>query len=135
MASTTSSNWWLGKKVPVAPLWASRISWDERKAYLDLSRQAIKNSPAWDATAFIDREYDTRPYDYYGRSVCWADGHHPQEARPSQHSATIAARRYFGHQTDTSVGSRTDTGDAELSRTLSAGRQRRTYKALTERKD
>jgi hypothetical protein len=93
MASTTSSNWWLPKKVLVAPLWASRISWDERKAYLDLSRQAIKNSPEWDATVVIDREHDTRPYDYYGRSAYWAGGHRPQEAHPSRHSATIAGRR------------------------------------------
>jgi hypothetical protein len=39
------SNWRVGKKVLVAPHWASRISWSESNVYVDLSRQAIKNSP------------------------------------------------------------------------------------------
>ncbi|OGQ92511.1 MAG: hypothetical protein A2284_07630 [Deltaproteobacteria bacterium RIFOXYA12_FULL_61_11] len=66
-----TSNWWVGKKVLVSPQWASSISWLESKVYVDLSQQAIKKSPEWNASAAINREYETRLYDYYGRPVYW----------------------------------------------------------------
>jgi sporulation protein YlmC with PRC-barrel domain len=69
-----TSRWWLGKKVLVAPEWATRISWQERSVYVDLSRQAIKDSPAWDETAAINRKYEAHLYDYYDRPVYWAGG-------------------------------------------------------------
>ena len=72
-----TSNWWFGQKVLVAPHWASCISWPERKLYVDLSRQAIKKSPAWNAAAAINREYETRLYDYYGRPMYWTSGGFP----------------------------------------------------------
>jgi len=70
-------NWWLDKKVLVAPHWASRISWSEKKVFVDLSRQAIKDSPAWNPTAPVNREYEARLYDYYGRPVYWDPGDRP----------------------------------------------------------
>ncbi len=66
-----TSNWWLGKKVLVAPQWATEISWQEETVHLDMSRQTIKNSPEWDPNAAIERDYENRLYDYYGRSVYW----------------------------------------------------------------
>jgi hypothetical protein len=78
-------NWWLDKKVLVAPHWSNRISWTEGKVFVDLSRQEIKDSPEWNPTAPINREYETRLYDYYGRPVYWDSGDKtapPQEHRP-----------------------------------------------------
>lgn len=66
-----TSNWWFGKKVLVAPDWTNRISWEEQKVYVGLSRDAIKSSPEWNPEAPINREYETRLYDYYGRPVYW----------------------------------------------------------------
>ena len=70
-------NWWLDMEVLVAPHWVSRISWSEKKVFVDLSRQAIKDSPAWNPTAPINREYEARLYDYYGRPVYWDTGGRP----------------------------------------------------------
>ena len=83
-------NWWLDKKVLVAPQWTSRISWEERKLYVDLTREMIKSSPEWDPNAPINREYEARLYDYYGRPAYWPSGSLPggrQEPRhfPSAH--------------------------------------------------
>jgi len=75
-----TSNWWFGKKVLVAPHWATRISWEERKVFIDLSREAIKNGPVWDAAAPINREYEARLYDYYGRPMYWATDHGAHQA-------------------------------------------------------
>lgn len=66
-----TSNWWFGKKVLVAPQWASRISWEEKLVYLDMSRESIRNSPEWDATKAIHREFETRLHDHFGQPVHW----------------------------------------------------------------
>ena len=81
-----TSNWWFGKKVLVAPHWASRVSWEESKVYVDMSRQAIKDSPEWNATAAVNREYEARLYDYYGRPVYWADAARRKNAQMAHHS-------------------------------------------------
>jgi hypothetical protein len=79
-----TSNWWFGKKVLVAPHWASSISWEEGNVYVDMSRQAIKDCPEWNATAPVNREYETRLYDYYGRPVYWNSDHRLEGTRHSQ---------------------------------------------------
>ena len=66
-----TKNWWFGKKVLVSSQWTSRVSWPERKVYVDLTRDAIKKSPEWNPGEPVNREYETRLYDYYGRPVYW----------------------------------------------------------------
>jgi hypothetical protein len=77
-----TSNWWLGKKVLIAPQWATGVSWEEGKVFIDLPRQAIKGSPEWDANAAVNREYETHLYDYYGRPAYWAGGNPPVQTQP-----------------------------------------------------
>ena len=69
-----TSNWWMGKKVLVAPHWATAVSWAERKVHMGLTRQAIKASPEWHPGAPINRSYEAHLYDYYGRPVYWEQG-------------------------------------------------------------
>jgi hypothetical protein len=74
-----TSHWWFSKKVLVAPQWATRVSWAERKVYLSLSRELVKKSPAWDGLAPVNREYEAHLYDYYGRPVYWDQTDRPRE--------------------------------------------------------
>jgi sporulation protein YlmC with PRC-barrel domain len=67
-----TSNWWFGKKVLVSPLWAGRISWEERNVHVDMSRQSIKESPQWIPNEAINRQYETNLYNYYGRPPYWS---------------------------------------------------------------
>jgi hypothetical protein len=67
-----TSIWWFGKKVLVAPRWASRISWEEKAVYVDMSRDSIKNSPELDPSLVINREYETHLYAYFGRPAYWS---------------------------------------------------------------
>jgi hypothetical protein len=83
-----TSNWWLGKKVLIAPRWTDRISWEENKVYLNLSRAAIKDSPEWDSGAAVNREYEVRLYDYFGRPAYWKSGEERAEAPPTHQSAS-----------------------------------------------
>ena len=78
-----TSNWWFGKKVLVAPRWASRVSWEENKVYVDITRAAVKNCPEWHPDAGVNREYEVRLYDYFGRPVYWESSDQRAEAPPT----------------------------------------------------
>lgn len=87
-----TANWWPGKQVLVAPRWASRISWAEKKVFVDLSRQAIRNSPDWNPSAPVDREYEARLYDHYGRPVYWNSSDRAAQTPPTNQHAGSHAR-------------------------------------------
>ena len=55
-------NWWPGKKVLVSPAWIERVSWEDSKVYVGLSREAIKNGPEYVESMPITREYENRLY-------------------------------------------------------------------------
>jgi len=64
---------WLpgGKKVLVAPTWIHRVDWSESKVFVDLTRDQVKNSPEFDPSAPVNREYEMLLHDYYGRPKYW----------------------------------------------------------------
>jgi hypothetical protein len=66
-----TGEWLPGKKVLVAPSWIEEVRWSQQKVHVDLQRQTIKDSPAFDPSAPVNREYEVRLYDYYGRPRYW----------------------------------------------------------------
>jgi len=64
-------NWLPGRKVLVSPAWVKEIDWNEGKLDVDLSAEAIRNSPEFDYTKPVNREYELKLYDYYGRPHYW----------------------------------------------------------------
>jgi uncharacterized protein YrrD len=64
-------NWLPGKKVLVSPEWITDIDGEESKVSVNLSQAEVRNSPAFDPSAPVNREYETRLYDYYGRPTYW----------------------------------------------------------------
>lgn len=79
-------NWLPGKKVLVSPEWIQDISWSDSLVHLNLTRQQIENSPEYDPSRPLERPYETRLYDYYGRPRYW-DAH----ARPQDRDRDRAA--------------------------------------------
>jgi sporulation protein YlmC with PRC-barrel domain len=67
-----TSNWWLGHKMLVAPQWIESVSWADRTVSVGLTRQAVKDAPAYDSATTLPREDEARLYDHYGRSGYWA---------------------------------------------------------------
>lgn len=63
--------WLPGRNVLVAPAWVSKVSWAKSRVFVDLDKEIIKNSPEFDASAAVNREYELRLYDYYGRPKYW----------------------------------------------------------------
>ena len=43
----------------------------ESKVIIDLNRQAIRDAPAYDEGALIDRDAELRIYNHYGRHGYW----------------------------------------------------------------
>ena len=75
-----TKNWWPGKKVLVSPAWIERMSWEDSKVYVGLSREAIKSAPEFVDFTPITRDYENRLYSHYGRPPYWL---HEAEHRPS----------------------------------------------------
>ena len=64
--------WLPGRKVLISPQWlVGPISWAGRTVKIIMSREHIKNSPEYDAKAPVNREYEGRLYDFYGRPRYW----------------------------------------------------------------
>jgi hypothetical protein len=64
-------NWLPGKKVLVSPGWIESIEWMDRKVIVNLTTDAVKNGPDYDPSMPINREFETRLYDFYGRPKYW----------------------------------------------------------------
>ncbi len=70
-------NWLPGRKVILACDWFLRFNWRESKAYTGLDKESIKAAPAYDPSQPINRDYEGRLYDYYGRLGYWAEAAAP----------------------------------------------------------
>ncbi len=64
-------NWLPGKKVLISPRWVSLTSWPDREVYLDLEKGEIKSAPEWDPDAPLERDYEIRLHEHYGRPPYW----------------------------------------------------------------
>ena len=64
--------WLPGRRVLISPQWlVGPISWAARSVKIILSRENIKNSPKFDPATPVNREYEARLYDFYGRPQYW----------------------------------------------------------------
>lgn len=65
-------NWWPGgKKVLIATHWIDRIDWADKRVYVNLTREQVKASPEYVESLPIERDYETRLHDAYGRRGYW----------------------------------------------------------------
>lgn len=64
-------NWLPGKKVLVAPGWIKRIDWAGAQVHVELVQESIEKSPEYDPSSPVNREYEERLYDFYGRPKYW----------------------------------------------------------------
>lgn len=64
-------NWWPGKKVLVSPQWIERVSWTESKVFVNLSREAIKQSPEYTEESLLTRDYETGLHRHYQLEGYW----------------------------------------------------------------
>jgi len=66
-----TGNWLPGRRVLLVPSWVQKVDWSERMVYVDLQKDTIRESPLFDPSVPINRDYEQRLYDYYGRPAYW----------------------------------------------------------------
>jgi hypothetical protein len=64
---------WLpgGKKVLVSPAWIERMSWAKNAVSVGVTRSKIEEAPEFDPGEPVNRAYEIKLFDYYGRPVYW----------------------------------------------------------------
>ena len=60
-----TKNWWPGKKVLVSPRSVTEIDWNDRLVNINVNRQRVKDSPAYDRATTVDRTYEQKYHNYY----------------------------------------------------------------------
>jgi hypothetical protein len=63
--------WLPGKQVLIPPGWIEAIRHTASEVAVEISRDKIKNSPAYDPAAPLDREYEQELHAYYHRPGYW----------------------------------------------------------------
>lgn len=60
-----------GKKVIIALDWIEKIVWAESSVHLRLMKDEIKNSPEYDPSQPVKRNYENEIHEYYGKKKYW----------------------------------------------------------------
>ena len=75
----STSNWWMGHDVLVATQWIKHVSWSKQAVTIDLSREALKLAPHFDADLPLDREMEIAVHRHYGRQGYWPEAERQAE--------------------------------------------------------
>jgi hypothetical protein len=75
-------NWWQGKRVLISPQWIEHVSWSESKVFVNLLREAIRQSPEYTEESSLTRDYETDLHRHYDRQGYWVD--EPAGKKPSR---------------------------------------------------
>lgn len=66
-----TSQWWFGKHVILAPPWIEKCKWNENQIIVNLTRQQIKDSPFYDPTLPVNRQFEEKLHLHYSRGGYW----------------------------------------------------------------
>ena len=66
-----TSNWWVGHKVLISPQWITEVSWTDSKVSVNVTRDAVKNSPVYHPEVPVDREHEKTLYRFHNRPGYW----------------------------------------------------------------
>ncbi len=65
-------NWLPGRKVLVSPDWIESVHWVDKDVHLNIDSEVLKNSPEFDLSQPISRNYEIKLYDFYGHPYYWS---------------------------------------------------------------
>jgi hypothetical protein len=68
-----TSNWWGGHQVLIAAQWIGEISWADATIAVNLTRQAVKDAPAYDSSRPLNRDHEIDLHRHHGRAGYWAE--------------------------------------------------------------
>ncbi len=59
-------NWWPGKHVQLAPYAVTKIDWSEERIHVNVTRDQVKSSPAWDPLALAEQMGEQQLHRHFG---------------------------------------------------------------------
>jgi sporulation protein YlmC with PRC-barrel domain len=68
-----TQNWLPGKKVLISPKWIERVSWDESKVFVNLTRRLVEKSPEYLGEYMLNRDYENGLHRHYKREGYWVE--------------------------------------------------------------
>ncbi len=68
-----TSEWWVDHEVLVAVRWISSVRWMDNAVTVSLTRQAVKDSPAYDPERPLDREQEVALFRHHQKVGYWTD--------------------------------------------------------------
>jgi uncharacterized protein YrrD len=68
-----TQNWWPGKRVLISPNWIDRVSWSDKKVFVNLSRENIQQAPQFTEESLLTRDYEISLHRHYKRHGYWID--------------------------------------------------------------
>lgn len=80
----STSHWWRGHQVLIAPESIDDVQWSDARVIVELTRQAVKESPTYEAGVPFNNVQGERTYQHYGLA-----GYRSAEATSPSHSAHI----------------------------------------------
>jgi hypothetical protein len=69
----TTRNWWPGKHILIAIEWIDRVSWNESRIFVSLTRDEIRKSPEYLASTFPSKDYEQELHAHYHRPLHGVD--------------------------------------------------------------
>ena len=69
--SIDTRKWLSVKHILPAPEWIESVSCSEHKVFVNVTQQAVEDSPEYDPSHLLSREYEARLYAYYQRAIYW----------------------------------------------------------------
>jgi uncharacterized protein YrrD len=70
-AVVDTRNWLPGKKVLIAPEWITDVKWSESKVFVNVTRDAVKESPEYNPATPVDRAYESQLFEHYKQPTPW----------------------------------------------------------------
>lgn len=66
-----TANWWFGKQVVMPVQWIQKLDWSGMSVTVDVSREAVRQAPEYDASIEFSREYEKRLFGHFDRPGYW----------------------------------------------------------------
>lgn len=63
--------WWPGPHVLVSTDWIDDVRWDDEQVAVNVTREAVRQAPAYDPAGPLPREYELRLHGYHRRPGYW----------------------------------------------------------------
>lgn len=87
-----TSDWWLGRRVLIAPEWVGEIDWQERSMRVDVSRRQIQSAPQYDSVGHVNRQWEADYYTHHQREPYWISAREARRIRARQLHPPVIAR-------------------------------------------